>query len=184
MRLLALSALGAFAVDQLSKLAVIHLIELPLRGELPVLPPLLVLRMGWNRGVNFGLLAADAELARWALVALAVGISGLVLFWAWRDRGRPVAQVSAGLLIGGALGNALDRVVHGAVADFLNTSCCGIDNPFVFNLADVAIAVGALGLAFFAGGGDGEGRQRSRPVTRAPSKAMDGATGPGRRRAR
>ena len=52
-------------------------------------------------------------------------------------------------MIGGALGNAFDRLVYGAVADFLNMSCCGIDNPYAFNIADIAIFAGAIGLAFF-----------------------------------
>ena len=159
----------------------LRVLDLPLRGEVPVLPPFLVLRMGWNRGVNFGLLAADAELARWALVALALGISALVVRWAWSDRGRPVVQVAAGLLVGGALGNALDRVVHGAVVDFLNTSCCGIENPFVFNLADVAIAVGALGLALFAGGGSSHSPRGGDPVTAGSPGAKEART-KGRRR--
>ena len=56
----------------------------------------------------------------------------------------------AGLVLGGAIGNAIDRVRHGAVADFLNTSCCGIDNPFSFNVADIAIFLGALWIALKA----------------------------------
>ena len=60
----------------------------------------------------------------------------------------------AGLLIGGALGNALDRVLQGGVIDFLNMSCCGISNPYVFNLADVWVFAGAIGLAVFTGGSD------------------------------
>jgi signal peptidase II len=62
-----------------------------------------------------------------------------------------MAQVSAGVLIGGALGNVVDRVVYGAVADFLNMSCCGIENPYAFNVADVAIFAGAIGLVIFSG---------------------------------
>ena len=158
MRALIASALGALAVDQGSKAVMLHALDLPTVGEIAVLPPYLVLRMGWNRGVNFGLLAGDAEAVRWALVALAVGISALVARWAWAERGRVAVGVAAGLLIGGAMGNALDRVVHGAVVDFLNTSCCGVVNPYVFNLADVAIFVGAIGLALFAGG-HGRGRE-------------------------
>ena len=61
-----------------------------------------------------------------------------------------LGHISAGLLIGGALGNAFDRVVYGAVADFLNMSCCGFDNPYAFNVADIAIFAGAIGLAFFS----------------------------------
>ena len=66
-----------------------------------------------------------------------------------------VGHISAGLLIGGALGNAFDRVVYGAVADFLNMSCCGFDNPYAFNIADIAIFSGAIGLAFFSSPKDG-----------------------------
>ena len=55
------------------------------------------------------------------------------------------------MLIGGALGNVIDRIVYGAVADFLNMSCCGFDNPFAFNVADIAIFIGAFGLILFTG---------------------------------
>jgi len=60
--------------------------------------------------------------------------------------------MSAGLLIGGAAGNVIDRLVYGAVADFLNVTCCGIDNPFAFNVADISIFAGAFGLILFTGG--------------------------------
>jgi signal peptidase II len=71
-----------------------------------------------------------------------------------REPHGPRAEVSAGLLIGGALGNVVDRVLYGAVADFLNMSCCGIENPYTFNVADIAIFAGAIGLIFFTGNGD------------------------------
>ena len=63
-----------------------------------------------------------------------------------RDRPRRIVQISAGLVIGGAIGNVIDRLVYGAVADFLNMSCCGFENPYSFNVADISIFVGALGL--------------------------------------
>jgi signal peptidase II len=122
------------------------------RGEIDVLPPYLVFRMAWNRGVNFGLFASHAEAMRWALIAVALAISVWVWVWVRREGGRTWAQVSAGFLIGGALGNVVDRVAYGAVADFLNMSCCGIENPYVFNVADIAIFAGALGLVVFSGG--------------------------------
>ena len=80
---------------------------------------------------------------------LALGISAWVFWWA-RSLERPIALLSAGAIVGGALGNALDRVVYGAVADFLNMSCCGIQNPFTFNIADIGIFAGAFGLILFA----------------------------------
>jgi signal peptidase II len=59
------------------------------------------------------------------------------------------AEISAGILVGGALGNVIDRLAYGYVADFLNMSCCGIENPYSFNIADIAIFAGALGLVVF-----------------------------------
>ena len=68
-----------------------------------------------------------------------------------RREPRPLARISAGLLIGGALGNVVDRLAYGAVADFLNMSCCGFSNPYAYNVADIAIFAGAIGLILFTG---------------------------------
>ncbi len=108
--------------------------------------------MVWNRGVNFGIGAGDGAWSRWGLAIMAVVISGAILWWARREAHTPIAQISAGVMVGGALGNAVDRVVYGAVADFLNMSCCGFYNPFSFNVADIAIFAGAVGLVLFTGG--------------------------------
>ncbi len=134
-----------FLLDQLSKLLVVHWLDLKNVYTIDVLPPLLSLRMAWNQGVNFGLFANDTEVMRWVLIALAVGISVWLLNWARKMDSR-LNQMLAGLVIGGAIGNALDRVVYGAVADFLNMSCCGLNNPYAFNIADTAIFLGAFGL--------------------------------------
>jgi signal peptidase II len=83
---------------------------------------------------------------------VAVIISVWVWLWVRRDGPTWQTQVLAGLLIGGAMGNVVDRVLYGAVADFLNMSCCGIENPFAFNVADICIFLGAAGLVIFAGG--------------------------------
>ncbi len=151
MRLLWLTALIVFLVDQASKYAVVIGMDLRGRGAIDVLSPFLNFRMAWNRGVNFGLFANDAEVMRWILVAVALAISAWVVIWMARDTHSRRALTSAGVLVGGALGNALDRVVFGAVADFLNMSCCGIRNPFSFNVADIAIFAGAIGLILFTG---------------------------------
>jgi signal peptidase II len=162
MRLANLTAIVVFGIDQLSKLAVVWGLDLASRGEIDVIPPFLNFRMAWNQGVNFGLLSHDAEFMRWVLIAVALAISAWVWIWVRRDDPAPRVQLLAGLLIGGALGNVVDRVLYGAVADFLNMSCCGIENPFAFNVADVSIFVGAIGLVVFAGrdapGGKGRGK--------------------------
>ncbi len=151
MRIAAKAALAVFALDQISKIAVVWGLNLYDRGEIEILPPLLNFRMAWNQGINFGLLSDDTEIMRWALVAVALAVSVWVWIWVKREKTGPMMQLLAGVLIGGALGNVVDRIMYGAVADFLNMSCCGIDNPFAFNVADVAIFVGAIGLVLFAG---------------------------------
>ncbi|MGL6210534.1 MAG: signal peptidase II [Paracoccaceae bacterium] len=152
MRLVPLVAIVVFALDQATKLGIVFGLNLIERGEIDVFPPYLVFRMAWNRGVNFGLFASHTDVMRWVLIAVALAITVWVWLWVRREGARPLAQVAAGLLIGGALGNVVDRVAYGAVADFLNMSCCGIENPYAFNIADIAIFAGAIGLVLFAGG--------------------------------
>lgn len=136
-------------LDQLSKIAVVRWMDLKTLGVIDIAPPYLSFRMAWNQGVNFGLFANDTEVMRWVLTGLAVAISIWLLNWA-RKMQHWSGALFAGLVVGGALGNALDRVVYGAVADFLNMSCCGLNNPFAFNIADVAIFAGAFGLVLFS----------------------------------
>jgi len=155
MRILFRWAVIVFALDQVIKWLVLSVLDLASRGEIDVMPPLLTLRMAWNYGINFGLLQGHSDAARQVLISVALVIVVFVLWWAWREKLKPLGMACAGVLIGGALGNVVDRMVYGAVADFLNMSCCGIENPFAFNVADVAIFAGALGLVFFADGKKG-----------------------------
>lgn len=159
MRMVAWTAAAVFVLDQISKYVVVHLMELDRVRQIDVLPPWLQFRMAWNQGINFGLFSNSAEVMRWVLIVLALAISAWVWLWMRRDGQGVRARIAAGLLIGGALGNVLDRLLYGAVADFLNMSVPGIANPFSFNVADVAIFAGAIGLVLFTG----DGRQRPRP---------------------
>ncbi len=151
MRKLLLSALAVFGLDQVTKYLVVHMLHLDQVQQIDVWPPFLRFRMAWNDGINFGLLSSSADLARWLLIGLALAISVWIWLWARRERKNVRVQVFAGMLIGGAIGNVIDRLFYGAVADFLNMSVPGIDNPFSFNIADVAIFLGAFGLVIFAG---------------------------------
>lgn len=151
MRLMVIVTLVVFAVDQLSKFLIVQVMNLRSVGAIDVLPPYLNLRMAWNYGINFGLMAGDSDVMRWVLILIALAISGWVVWWVRREGGR-INQISAGFLVGGALGNIVDRLVYGAVADFLNMSCCGIDNPYAFNVADIAIFIGAAGLVLAPSG--------------------------------
>ncbi len=149
MRLVFWVGFWTFLIDQASKYLVVHWMNLRQLGAIDVFPPFLNFRMAWNYGINFGLMSHDSSVTRWALIAVALVISGAVLWWVRKETGGATQKVSAGLLVGGALGNVIDRLIYGAVADFLNMSCCGIHNPYAFNLADIAVFAGAIGLVFF-----------------------------------
>ncbi len=151
MRLVTQTAVGVFALDQATKLFVVHGLDLYTRQRIDVLPPWLNLRMAWNQGINFGLLSSNTDLARWFLISMALVISFWVWRWVRREPHSRIVKLSAGLLIGGAMGNVLDRILYGAVADFLNMSLPGLDNPYSFNVADIAIFAGAIGLVLFTG---------------------------------
>jgi len=145
------------------------------------LSPIFDLQMVWNRGVSFGLLRADEDVARWGLVALSFVISGVFLWWL-KGADRRLTAAALGLVIGGALGNVVDRIRFGAVADFLDFH--GLWFPWVFNVADAAITVGAILLAidmvFFTESEPGKGapwsqlKARYRRATGAePDKPAD-----------
>ena len=151
MRLLSVTALVVFVLDQVTKVLVVHVLNLKVLGALDVLPPFLSFRMAWNRGINFGLFAGNADWSRWILIVIALLISAWVIWWLRKEDEGRWAMISGGLLLGGALGNVLDRLLYGAVADFLNMSCCGFENPYSFNVADISIFLGAIGLILFTG---------------------------------
>jgi len=163
MKMMTGTAIGVFVLDQVIKFFVLFNVfhlpksivgmdvdQLPYPPAVDVFDPFLRLTMAWNRGINFGLFSGYD--LRWVLIAVALLICIFVIWWVRRERPGRWAMVSAGLLIGGALGNVIDRILYGAVADFLNVSCCGIHNPFAFNVADISIFLGAVGLVLFTDG--------------------------------
>ncbi|WP_328803838.1 signal peptidase II [Paracoccus xiamenensis] len=133
-------------LDQVSKYYVVHMLRLDRVREIELLPPWLNLHMAWNQGVNFGLFSSSQDIMRWVLIAVALAVCAWVILWIRRVRPGWFAQASAGLLVGGAIGNVVDRVLYGAVADFLNMSLPFWRNPYSFNVADIAIFAGAIGL--------------------------------------
>ncbi len=146
------AGMAAFLIDQISKYLVVHVMRVADKPNgIDVLPPYLVFLYGENRGINFGLFQGDGDAARWILIGISVVVCVAVLVWLGRGARSTVMLLCGGLLIGGALGNVIDRLLYGYVLDFLNMSCCGINNPFVFNLADVFIFAGAIGLVLFDG---------------------------------
>lgn len=140
-------AASVFLADQALKLFVLYGLGLQLGQPIEV-TPFLDLSLVYNRGISYGLFQQDGELGRWFLVALKLAAAVLFAVWMARAPSRIVAA-SLGLLIGGALGNALDRVVYGAVIDFVSLHAAGW-RWYVFNLADAAIVAGVAGLLYDA----------------------------------
>ncbi len=149
LRRIAIVALITFLIDRLVKYLVVEWLDLAARLRLEVWDPYLNLTMAWNEGINFGWFGGEEDWWRYILIGIAVTIVLVLLWWA-RNKPSWGIAVSVGLITGGALGNVVDRFVYGAVADFLNITCCGIVNPFAFNVADIAIFAGALWLILFA----------------------------------
>ncbi len=130
-----------FAADQLSKYWILNVVRLPERGFVDVLPMFRLTFVG-NVGVSMGLFRANSDLGRWLLVAVTAAIAGAVVTWICREKVR--ADVLAlGLVLGGALGNIVDRVRFGYVVDFLHFFW-GTHSFWVFNVADAAITTGVL----------------------------------------
>ncbi|MEM9289179.1 MAG: signal peptidase II [Pseudomonadota bacterium] len=128
-----------FLIDQVSKIWILDGFDLPAKGNVDVLP-FFSLTMVWNRGVSMGLLQADGNIMRWALVALTAAIAVLVIFWLRSVKNR-IGMVALAFILGGACGNILDRARFGAVVDFIRLHA--FDYSFyVFNIADAAITVG------------------------------------------
>lgn len=148
---LAAPAILAFALDQATKGWA--LATLPDPSRFLTATPFFNVVLGRNRGVSFGMLSADHPATPWILSALALALIAGFIFWTRHDR-RPLNAVAVGLITGGALGNVVDRLRHGAVTDFLDFHAGGYHWP-AFNIADSAIFLGvALLLLLTVRGGE------------------------------
>ena len=131
-----------FAIDQLTKWIVTGPLHLREVAQIYIMP-IFNLTYTENNGISLGLFNATTELGRWMLVALTSAIALGVAVWIGRERNR-IDQVALGIVLGGALGNNLDRVRHGYVVDFADLHF-GTFRPFlVFNVGDAAISIAVL----------------------------------------
>jgi signal peptidase II len=135
-------AFAIFIVDQLAKWIVTYPLQLQQRQVIEVLP-IFDRRVVENYGVSMGLLTADGEIGRWLLVGLTAAIALAVVAWLWREKRRDDA-IALSLVLGGALGNILDRVRLGHVVDFADLHFGDIHPFLVFNVGDAAITIGVL----------------------------------------
>jgi signal peptidase II len=137
------------ALDQGVKLWLLYDFGLAGRGRV-ALAPFLDLVLAWNTGISFGMFQQSGPLGQWALFALKAIAVALLAVWLIRTGSR-LSGVALGLIIGGAVGNAIDRVIHGAVMDFVLFHLAGATWTFqwsVFNLADAAIVAGVAALLY------------------------------------
>ncbi len=134
-------AVTVFVLDQISKYWIVNIVHLPQIGFIELLPFFRLTFVG-NVGVSMNMLAGGTELSRWLLVGATTVIAVAVAWWMGRETQR--ADVLAlGLVLGGALGNILDRIRLGYVVDFLHFFW-GTHSFWVFNVADAAISGGVL----------------------------------------
>lgn len=127
-------------IDQLSKWWILEVFDLPSRGSVLLLP-FLSLTMVWNTGISMGLALGDI-LGKWGIVIMTVGISIWLILWL-KKSARAFEAASLTLILSGALGNLVDRFIHGAVVDFIHLHAFDY-NFYVFNVADSAITVGVI----------------------------------------
>jgi signal peptidase II len=158
-------AVVSAAIDQASKLWLIYAFDLPARAPVR-LTPFLDLVMAWNKGISYGLFQLDGRF--WQGLLLAITAAAVVLLMVWLARARSwLTAVALGLIIGGAAGNAVDRLLYDAVADFvlfhITTETIRF-NWYVFNLADAAIVAGVAGLLYESALGDGAAKAPRSPT--------------------
>jgi signal peptidase II len=131
-------------LDQLIKFAVVDLLDVPSRGLAGIeILPIFNLTFTQNYGVSMGFLQADSPQMRWGLIAMTAAIATFVAVWMWREKARDDV-VALALVLGGAVGNIIDRARLGYVVDYADLHF-GEWRPFlIFNLADAAITIGVL----------------------------------------
>jgi signal peptidase II len=135
-----LIASAVLVLDQVSKQWILRSVMNP--PQLVEIMPMFNLVLTWNRGVSFGLFAMGTDLGPWILSILALVIVAVLLVWLRAAEGKLIA-VALGLIVGGAIGNVIDRVIYGAVVDFLDVYWGSYHWP-AFNVADSGITVGAI----------------------------------------
>jgi signal peptidase II len=140
-----IAAIATLLLDQASKLWLLYVFDIGHRGTVSV-TPFFDLVLAWNIGISFGWLQNDSQAAQIALMAVKVIAVVALAVWMARSHTR-LATIALGLIIGGAIGNAIDRILYGAVADFFSFHAFGYE-WYIFNIADTAIVAGVVGLLY------------------------------------
>jgi signal peptidase II len=144
-----IAALATLAIDQASKLWLLYVFDIGHRGTVKV-TPFFDLVLAWNIGISFGWFQNDSVLAQSVLMLVKAAAVIALAIWMARSR-TTLATIALGLIIGGAIGNAVDRIAYGAVVDFALFHVQigqNVYNWYVFNLADAAIVAGVMALLY------------------------------------
>ncbi|WP_298324998.1 signal peptidase II [Asticcacaulis sp.] len=136
-RQMLLIGLIGLILDQISKNWILYGLQLPSLGQVKILP-FFSFSMVWNKGVSFGFFHSEG-IGRWLLTLFSLVVSAFLIDWVRRTN-RRILGLGLALVAGGAIGNAIDRIIYGGVVDFLDFS--GLGFPWVFNIADAAINIG------------------------------------------
>ena len=143
------AALAALVIDQAVKLWLLNVYDIESNGAFAVTPFFDVVEV-WNKGISYGLFQAETTSAQVLLLAIKLAVVAALAVWLWHAHNR-IAALGLGLIIGGAIGNAIDGLAYGAVMDFaffhLQWGASRFD-WYVFNVADVAIVAGVIGLLY------------------------------------
>lgn len=155
-------ALTIIVVDQITKAWMLQGLSLREVGRVEVWPPIFNLTFVLNDGVSFGLFGGGAM--RWVLTVFSLAVAGVLGWWALKSD-RRLLTTAIGMVMGGALGNVIDRIRFGGVVDFLDFSGTGVF-PWIFNVADSAITIGVVLLIL-----DSVVSERTASVGAAPEKS-------------
>ena len=139
------TVLITLVLDQVTKLYTLFVYDLPVKEPVEF-ASFINLIVVWNRGISYGLFQQNSELGRWGLIVISILAAIGLSVWIRRTNAKLLA-VSLGLIVGGAIGNVIDRLAYGAVFDFIQFHI-GSWSWYVFNVADAAIVAGVVGLLY------------------------------------
>jgi signal peptidase II len=139
-------AIVSFALDQIHKWWMLNIIGIT-QNDRFVITPFFDLILIWNKGISYGLFQQESLMGRIVLALFSLLAISALAVWLARSHQTRLTAVAIGLIMGGALGNALDRLIRPGVADFFSLHAFGF-NWYIFNVADVAIVAGVAGLLY------------------------------------
>ena len=166
----AILAAVCLVLDQISKWLILNVVDLDVVHHIEILP-FFSLTMVWNKGISMGLLQMESDTGRWLLIAGTAAVTVFLVHWL-RKAENQLVGLSLGAIIGGAIGNIIDRFAYGAVADFVHLhapTTMGDYSFWVFNVADAGISLGVVGLLIDSLRGGAKSPKRDETLPDSPA---------------